>query len=255
MSADTAGLVRTLAFGDLETGLWGVAAVTDESAGASFAESFELDTAGDDGEWLVAAPGVELRFSATSEPAPFAPTAPGVGGFAQLCAVEGAVHRDGTESDVSCFGARCSIALPNSRIGSARAAVGWFGPKNGFAVLALRPPRAGGHDADAIACAFVDDGQPLEIDEPRLSSTSTPSGLPLRAGLELWPPEPEADSDSADGDEEAEREPVYPRRIGGEQAGDASRLMIAALDVRVELFRWRSKGLEGPGVYVLTPAP
>jgi hypothetical protein len=258
MTAASAGMIRTLAFGDLETGIWGVAAVADRGAGASFAESFELDEADGD-EWLLAAGGLELRFSPTSDPAPFAPDAAGVAGFAQLCTVQGAIHRDGSERDVACLGARSSIALPPLRTGSVRAAIGWFGPENGFAVLALRPAGAAGHDRDAIACALVDNGHPLEIDEARLSSTYTPTGLPLRAGLELWPPEPEpgdeTENPGGDDEEQSEEHPVYPRRVGGEQAGDASRVTVAALDLRVELFRWHSKGLEGPGVYVLAPAP
>jgi hypothetical protein len=249
MMAGPAGSLRTLAFGDLDAGHWGVAAVGDGLAAASFADSFELEAPTDEGAWLLSAAGVELRLSPTSDQASFGPQAAGISGFAQLCDVQGAIHLDGTEHEIACLGVRASLALP-SRHGSARAAAGWFGPEDGFALLALRPSRASGHDGDASACAFVDSGHPLAIDEPRLSTTYAPSGVPLRAGLELWPVEPEQDDRNED-----EQRPVHARRIGGEHVGDASRVTIAGLDVRIELFRWRSKGHEGAGVYVLAPAP
>ncbi len=92
-----------------------------------------------------------------------------------------------------------------------------------------------------VACAFVDDGHPLEIEEPRLSTTYTESGLPLRAGLELWPVEQEpeeqtpadaAGDDSVDDDnpghsDESDRPAkYYPRRVAGESARDASLLAL-----------------------------
>jgi hypothetical protein len=248
MTEASTAVLRTLAFGDLATGVWGVAADTGWGAAASFAEDFELDAGDDHGEWLAAAAGLELRLNPTCAPAPFAPGESGIHGIAQLCEVEGAVRRDGAEQDVACLGARSVIALPPLVAASARIAVGWLGPDSGFAVLALRPARAAGHDADLIACAMVQDGIALEIDDPRLSTTYAPSGLPVRAGLELWLVEHEP----AEGEE---AQPYYPRRIGGESAGDGSELAIAGLELRAELFRWRTKGHEGAGVYLLAPAP
>jgi hypothetical protein len=241
-------VLRTLAFGDLATGIWGVAADTGGGAAATFAEDFELDAGDDQGEWLAAAAGLELRLNPTSQPASFGPAQAGIEGTAQLCEVEGAVHRDGAEQDVACLGARSVVTLPPLVAASARIAVGWLGPDSGFALLALRPARAAGHDADLIVGAMVQDGIALEIDDPRLSTTYAPSGLPVRAGLELWLVEHEP----AEGEE---AQPYYPRRIGGESAGDGSELAIAGLELRAELFRWRTKGHEGAGVYLLAPAP
>jgi hypothetical protein len=248
MTGASTAVLRTLAFGDLNTGVWGVAAQTGSGASASFADSFDLDTDAERGEWLAAAGGLELRLNPTCEPAGFGPAQAGIDGFVQLCQVEGALHRDGAEQDVACLGIRGVITLPPLVAASARIAVGWLGPDSGFAVLALRPARAAGHDADLIACAIVHDGAALEIDDPRLSTTYAPSGLPVRAGLELWLVEHEP----AEGEE---AQPYYPRRIGGESAGDGSELAIAGLELRAELFRWRTKGHEGAGVYLLTPAP
>jgi hypothetical protein len=260
MSAEGPSTVRTLAFGDLDAGIWGVAAVSAAGATASFADPFELDGGGSQDEWLLSGAGVELRLSASSDPAPFGPEAAGIGGFAQLCDVRGALHRDGSEQDVACFGIRTELAVPPVAAASARIAAAWFGPELGFALLSMRPVRAAGHDADAVVCALIEDGHALDVDEPRLSSTYKPSGLVLRAGLELWPVEPpglddESEAADSDGAEQTERLPYYPRRVGGETAGDGSELALGGLELRAELFRWRTRGREGTGVYVLAPAP
>ena len=112
-----------------------------------------------------------------------------------------------------------------------------------------------------MACAFVDDGQPLEIDDPRFSTTYTDAGVPLRAGLELWPVEPPHD-DAADADDEQpeneaedQRPSYYPRRLSGESARDGSELVLPGITLRAELFRWHTRGREGAGVYVIVPAP
>jgi hypothetical protein len=268
--------VRTLAFGDLETGLWGVAGSSTGGAVASFADTFELDPGAPGQESLVAAAGLELRFSPVSAPAPFLPSAAGIGGILELCEVRGAVHADGAEREVACFGARAELTLPIGDVSSARLATGWFGEALGFTVVSLRPSRARGHEHDLVACAFVDDGDPLEIDDPRLSTTYTESGLPLRAGLELWPVEnepeeqtpteaaagdttqdgnPDRGDDPDGGDEDDRPAPYYPRRVGGDSARDASVLALPTVAVRAELFRWRTRGREGAGVYALAPAP
>ncbi len=262
--------LRTLAFGDLETGLWGVAGSSAAGAAASFADTFELSPGPPGEESLVAAAGLELRFAPVSAPAPFLPSAAGVVGTLELCEVRGAVHADGVEREVACFGARAELSLPSEDVSSARLAGGWFGDELGFTLVSLRPSRARDHEHDLVACAFLDDGHPLEIDDPRLSTTYTDAGLPLRAGLELWPVEDEpeeqtpteAPADDADhdddpghGDEDERRAPYYPRRVAGESARDASLLALPTVAVRAELFRWRARGREGAGVYVLAPAP
>jgi hypothetical protein len=262
--------VRTLAFGDLDTGLWGVAGSSTAGAAASFADTFELDPGSPGQESLVAAAGLELRFSPVSAPAPFFPSAAGIGGTLELCEVGGAVHADGVEREVACFGARAELTLPLGDVSSARLAAGWFGGELGFTVVSLRPRRARGHEHDLVACAFVDDGDPLEIDDPRLSTTYTESGVPLRAGLELWPVEDlpgeqvpiEAAADDTDRDDDLDHRdederpaPYYPRRVAGDGAGDASLLALPTVAVRAELFRWRARGREGAGVYALAPAP
>jgi hypothetical protein len=69
----------------------------------------------------------------------------------------------------------------------------------------------------------------------------------------VWLVEPEAPKDGEEPEEPPR--PYYPRRIAGESAGDGSRLKVAGLEFRAELFRWHARGRHGTGVYLLTPAP
>jgi hypothetical protein len=261
MSAAQPGTIRALAFGDLVTGVWGVAGSSAAGATASFSDDFELDAGSGREDSLLAAGGLELRFTPTSDAAPFLPATPAIEGHVQICEVTGAVRVEGVEREIECLGIRIELTPPESKLESARLAAAWFGAGLGTAAVALRPARARGHESDLVACAFVDDGQPLEIDDPRLSTTYTDAGVPLRVGLELWPVEPPHDDATNEGDEqpedegEDERPAYYPRRLAGESARDGSELVLPGTTLRAELFRWHTRGREGAGVYVIVPAP
>lgn len=263
MSAAQPGTIRALAFGDLVTGVWGVAGSSAAGAVSNFADDFELDMGDAREDSLLAAGGLELRFTPTSDVAPFHSPTAGIEGQVQVCEVEGAVRVDGVEREVACFGIRSELKPPAAEFGSARLAAAWFGAGLGTTAVALRPARARGHESDLVACAFVDDGQPLEIEDPRLSTTYTDAGVPLRVGLELWPVEPPHDDATNEDDErpedegedEDERPAYYPRRLAGESARDGSELVLPATTLRAELFRWHTRGREGAGVYVIVPAP
>jgi hypothetical protein len=247
--------LTAFAFGDLATGAWGVAVTTGETTVATFASELRVDDAQD--ESLLSAAGFELRFAPTAGPSEFAPGPPGIAGLAQLCTVQGALRWDGAERDVACLGMRARLDLPPLKPASLRAAAAWLDPEDGFALVALRPPGAAGHDTDAVACALLEDGVALDVDEPRFSTTYDGEGLPARAGLELWPAgaDDESDGGADDGEERDDPRPSYPRRAAGERAGDAGHLEAGGIRAHVELFRWHARGLEGPGVYVLVPAP
>jgi hypothetical protein len=250
MSTNAPAALRAFAFGDLDTGIWGVAATWESNSVASFADPVHV-AADDDDESILSGEGVELRFVPTGEPARFEPVTAGVDGSMQLCRVEGALHRDGSDDDVACFGARATISLPVARAGSARALATWFGPDDGFALVALRPPRAKGHDGDSLACALLEDGGALVVEEPRLSTTYTDAGIPARASLELWLAGSGEGEDDASDENEPDARPHYPRRAAGERAGDGGDLRMVGLAARAELFRWHARGREGTGVYVL----
>jgi hypothetical protein len=259
MTTGSPAALRTFAFGDLDTGLWGVAVASETACGASFADPLGVHAGGIEEQWTLSGAGVELEFTPTTGAAGLHPASAGVDGFVQLCRVEGGLHRDGSEHDIACFGARATIALPSATTSSARAAAAWFGPADGFALVALRPARAKGHDADALACALFEDGESPSVEEPRFSTTYTSSGIPRRAGLELWLAAEDGDEGEAEDtgahEEGGDRRVYYPRRVAGETVGDGARFDVGGLAARAELFRWHGRGREGAGVYVLVPSP
>jgi hypothetical protein len=248
--------LTTFAFGDLATGIWGIAAAAEGLAVATFASELRVDDDAD--ESLLSAAGLELRFAASSGQAAFAPAEARIGGYAELCRVEGAVQWDGSEQELACLGMRSTIQLPAAAAASARAAAAWFGPGDGFALVALRPSGARGHSADAVACALFEDGEMLAVEEARFSTTYTGAGLPAHAGLELWlepAPEPGGAGEPEGADEDDERHRSYARRAAGERAAEGSHMIAGGLRARGEPFRWRARGADGAGVYVLVPAP
>jgi hypothetical protein len=237
--------LRTFAFGDLDTGVWGVAAAWNGGAVSSFADTISAEE-GDD-ESFLAADGLELRFAPVGAAGALVPTAAGLRGFAQLCVVEGAIRRDGAEQDVSCLGTRGSLSLPLPPVDSARAMAAWFGPEYAVAVAAVRPDGARGHAADVLAGAILDEGEALPVDEPRLSTTYDAAGVPSRAGLEIWLEDVEVEGE--------EPRPQYPRRLAGEATGERNTVAAPGFELDAQLFRWHARGMDGAGVFVLvTPA-
>ena len=53
--------------GDLDTGLWGVAAAWDSGSVASFADAVDIEAAGADDDWTLTSAGIELRFTAAGD--------------------------------------------------------------------------------------------------------------------------------------------------------------------------------------------
>ena len=83
-------------------------------------------------------------------------------------------------------------------------------PRTGLSVVALRPRKARGQDADVVSAVALEPEGQLAIEDPRLSTTYAGDGRPLRVGLELW-------VSAGDDDEEQ-----YPRRASGETLGVAA---------------------------------
>jgi hypothetical protein len=257
--------ISAFAFGDPVTGIWGVAASSGELAVATFAPELEIEESAD--ESLLGYGGLELRLTPTAPAAPFAPAATAnVAGEMQLCTVEGAVRWDGAEHELACLGMRATLEPPDGKLGSIRAAAAWLDPEDGFALVSLRPARASGHGGDAVSCALLEDGQPLDVEEPRFSTTYDGDGVPSRAGVELWlagsgeedrDGDSDSDSDSDDDSEQPDSAPDarYPRRAAGERTADGAELSLPAATARAELFTWHARGIHGAGVYLLLPAP
>ena len=245
--------LRTLAFGDLETGLWGaaigsgdaVAAVGSLDSGAPIATTqVRLDAAAGDVDWELTGPGLQLRLtphetapSAPADPAGPAPSRPAGDQVAQLCRVTGSVLIDGTEREVDCLGLRSYAAdLDLSSLDSVRQVLAWFAPDDGVALSSRRPRGAKGHDRDAVLAVVLEPEGPVAVAEGRLSTTYAQSGVPERVGLELWL---------------TDEENQFPRRVAGEALGAAADGQAIDLAVGLHAFRCHSRGRDGAGAYLL----
>jgi hypothetical protein len=247
--------MRALAFGDLQSELWGVIWLPGDEpagrlavrAGAAAAElPVTLRPGATEEAWDLEGDGLSLGFAPTAATTRGEDAEGRLATEDQLCQVSGRAWLDGGEIEVSCLGWR-SITREGPGLGepeSFRLLAGWLEPAFGFSLIALRPGRARGQDADAIAALTIEDPAPPPVVDPRLSTTYTEAGLPRRAGLELWLQE---DEEAA---EEAAAHP-YPRRAAGEVLGAGLDWRQADFELHASLLHWHSHGREGPGVYVL----
>ncbi len=249
MTPAPAGQLRTVAFGTLDGGPWGVVwaapspiVVLAPSAAQTPrpVPQATISGSGPGEDWRLAAAGVELELTGEGEPAPVA-GGEGAAGFDQLGRVRGRTVIDGSEVELDCpglRGARDELDLRAHQ--SIRRVCAWFDSGEGIALLALRSRKAKGHDRDLVTASVLDADRATLVADPRLSTTYTADGVPARAGLELWL------------DDESEH---YPRRAAGEAVGAGARVTDPDLELRAELFRWHRRGGEGIGegigVYVL----
>jgi hypothetical protein len=246
--------LRTLAFGEVELGLWGSAwdlgdgapgfTVLGGHGTAAVIDQPALIELGDEerGTWWLSGRDVELESLPEGEPASV------TDGFDQLTRVRGRLRTAGQDHEVDLLGSRAARdGVDLSRFESIRDVSAWFGPDLGLSVVSARPRGATGHGDDLITASLFEHGQSATIDDPRLSTTYRADGVPARAGVELWL-EP-GESDRANGGEE-QPEP-RPRRAAGEAVGPIASRSDEHLDVHAALFRWHAQGRDGEGVYVL----
>jgi hypothetical protein len=234
--------LRTLAFGDLETGLWGAALGTADavaavgsldSASPLSAASARLEGADSGTDWELTGPELRLRLT------PHETTSSGPAGdrFAQLCRVRGSVVVDGVGRDVDCLGLRSYAADADLHsLDSVRQVLAWFAPDDGIALSSRRPRGAKGHDRDAVAAIVLEPDGPVAVAEGRLSTTYAQSGLPARVGLELWL---------------TEEDDQFPRRVAGEALGVGADGQAVDLAVGLHAFRCHSRGRDGGGAYLV----
>jgi hypothetical protein len=250
MSDGSGAGLRTLAFGDLETGLWGaalaslnanananadaIAAVASIDSGPPIsARPARLEGDAPDADWELTGPGLRLRLT----PYEATPADPASDRFAQLCRVSGSVVLDGAERDVDCLGLRTHASGVDLRaLDSVRQILAWFAPDDGIALCSRRPRGAKGHDRDAVAATVLQPDGPVAVADGRLSTTYAQSGLPARVGLELWL---------------TEEENQFPRRVSGEALGVDSDARATDLEVWLQAFRCHSRGRDGAGAYFL----
>jgi hypothetical protein len=250
---------RTVAFGELSSGLWGVAWSPAADAPAEVAVgagpnaevlTATLTGAGED-EWRLESDRIELRLSPSA-----AATVVGgspdavVEGFDQLCRASGRLTLAGGEREVSCLGSRSTRdgALDLERFESFRHVSAWFEPGDGLALIALRPRKSRGQESDLISASVLEQREPpVLVTEPRLSTTYTAAGVPSRAGLELWV---EAEV-TADSEENGERAAELPRRAAGEAIGAGVDWRGGGFELQAVPLVWHSRGRDGAGIYLL----
>jgi hypothetical protein len=106
----------------------------------------------------------------------------------------------------------------------------------GHAVFALsqRPRGSPGHGHELTVASLLDGGEPIAVEEARVSTVYDAEGRQRSAGLELLAP----------GED-------LPRRLTGAARTGAS-LALEGLDVHAAVFGWWMEGREGTGTYELT---
>lgn len=247
-------MLKTVSFGDVETGTWGVVWELDGHRYALFgappapeaaAVDVTIDESASDVSWWVAGPGIELEVAPEGEPAEFED------GFDQVVRVRGSWSKDDVEHPVDCFGRRgARDSIDPARFEAVRDVSAWFEPDLGMAVVAARPRGSTSHDDDVVSASVLEEGHSLRVSDPRLSTTYDGSEAPIRASFELWLERPPGeDAPPVEDDDDSVR--TFPRRAAGEALGARGNVSDGFLEAHVALFRWHARGREGTGVYVL----
>ena len=177
---------------------------------------------------------LDLRVTALSPPVETA--IGGLEGYEQLCRVEGTATVDGVERRVSCLGQRGHNwgVADWDRMDLARTVCAWWDEDHALMLTAIRPAGAEHQDAEEMAAHLLE-GEPVEVADPRLSTTYDADGHQRRAGLELYV--------TGEDDE-------YPRRVAGEVMCGTS-LDLGRLRLDCAFFEWRTEGRAGTGRYDL----
>ncbi|MEA2126016.1 MAG: hypothetical protein QOI80_2798 [Solirubrobacteraceae bacterium] len=223
----------TVSFADAEHGWFGRAYL---GAGSALAVLFRggevagvmdgatLELTDERVTWTGADAGFDLALEPTSAPIEHA------GGTEQLIRVHGTAHADGVTGELDGVGQRGEVAGARPGYELVRGVSAWLGD-GGIVLEALRPEGAEGHDAETVWAMLVEDGEPVPVTDPRLSTTYDAEGHQRRAGMELWL-----------------GEEGYPLRAAGEVICGSS-LDLGELTLDLAFFRWRAEGTEGVGRY------
>lgn len=150
---------------------------------------------------------------------------------AQVCAVAGTVG--GTE--VSCLGTLGETATPPAwdELDAVRSVSALFDRGHAFLAVAMRPRGAPGHGQEQVAAWLLRGGDPVKVEDARISTVYDGEARQRSAGLELWLP----------GED-------LPRRLSGTVVAGSS-LQLELVDVHLAVFRWRMEDREGTGAYEL----
>ncbi len=245
MAATATSQIRTLAFGDVDGGIWGAALdataqglVLGDRSEETSAHRLASGWSSDGPRWRLTADGIDLQVDPGGEELGQSPgDRTAVTGFQELCRVHGTVTLAGGQRDLDCVGTRCEVAgLDPRTLGSARAVAGWFARDEAFMLLALRESGKVGQESDLVAATLFDPDGWVPVDDPRLSTTYAGSERPTRATLELWV---------------GEGENEFPRRAAGEASAYGADLKLDGCELRAVPLRCHSRGHDGGGVYLL----
>jgi hypothetical protein len=162
---------------------------------------------------------------------PVAPPAELDGVTVRLCTATGAVAGRAV---------RCLATLSETRVAPSwdeldalRSISALFDEGHAFLALGRRPRGALGHSAESTVAWLLNDGEPVAIEDARISTVYDGEGRQRSAGLELWLPEED-----------------LPLRGSGTVVAGSS-LQLEAADVHAAVFRWRMGDREGAGSYEL----
>jgi hypothetical protein len=157
----------------------------------------------------------------------------GMEGYEQLCRFRGDATVAGRRVRIDCLGQRGhSWGAPDwETMTLARTLGAWIGEDLGVSLLAIRPAGIDRHDQESIAAYVYDSGEPVAVEDPRLSTGYDGDQHQRRAGLELWL------------DEESPA-----RRAAGEVICGTS-LDLGRLRLDCAFLRWHMEGREGVGRY------
>jgi hypothetical protein len=173
----------------------------------------------------------DLRVEAASAPGEMSDG--GMEGYEQLCRFTGDATIAGRRVAIDCLGQRGhSWGAPDwERMALARTLGVWMGEDLGVSLLAIRPAGTDRHDGESIAAYVYEGGEPVRVQDPRLSTGYDAEQRQRRAGLELW-----FDDDS------------HARRAAGEVLCGTS-LDLGRLRLDCAFLRWHMEGREGIGRY------
>ncbi len=233
-----------LAIADPDQGVWAVAAGRDAARVATgrlgadahaSAETAELSAGASPGEWQLA--GASGSLTGTPRAADV-----GTGDEAlALTSVSGALKLDGGSELRVDGGGVGHPGWTELQANTIRILGAWFNSKRWLAMLSVRPPRARGHDKDAISVAAIGEDQGMSVFDPRLSSTYGSDERLRRAGVEMWL--------GAD-----KKEDLRSWRIAGEADGAPAQLQLDGVSIQAQPLRCHSRGDAGIGVYLLIAA-
>jgi hypothetical protein len=152
-----------------------------------------------------------------------------------VCNVEGTLaDAAGKERPVRCLGF-ANLASRPAAPPVLRSVAAVFGPNEAVALNAYKPAVYHGHGDERNDAVVFEDGEPIRVQDARLSTVYSKDDLHVQASLELWT------------DEE------FPRRMTGE-AIEGSHVELTDRDVAFAFYRWTLGPHEGVGYYEIALA-